>query len=207
MVVRSDIEEGFTGQKEFPPVDSKYKSQCIAAIESAGSELLLEALDFRSELTLVVRKGKIRDICRTLRDDPELQFDFLSDLTAIDYLNIGRLPRFDVVYHLYSIPKACRLRLRVPVEEEDCHIDSVCDVWSGADWNEREAYDFFGIVFDGHPNLQRILMPEDWEGWPLRKDFPMGGTKSFYFKSETGATVGESKTLVPRIRKPGQSDI
>lgn len=207
MVVLSDIHEGFSGEIEFPPVDAEFKSKCIAAVESAGPELLLESRDFRSELTLVVRKGKIREICRRLRDDADLQFNFLSDITAIDYLNIGREPRFDVVYHLYSIPNAWMLRLRAPVEEDECRIDSVCDVWPGADWNEREAYDFFGIVFEGHPNLERILMPEDWEGWPMRKDFPMGGTKSFYFKGETGATVGESKTLVPRIRKPGQSDV
>ena len=124
----------------------------------------------------------------------------LSDLTAIDYLNLARTPRFDVVYHLYSLEHYHRLRLKVPVEEEDCSVESICDLWSGASFMEREVYDMFGIGFSGHPNLERILMPDNWKGHPLRKDFPLGGSKSFYFKHETDEYAGEPDDLVPRIR-------
>jgi len=133
-------------------------------------ESILEISEFRGELTIVVKKEDMVPLCTFLRDDPDLSFNFLSDLCAVDCL--GRKPRFDVVYHLYSLDKNHRLRLKVKVEEGES-VPSVTYVWNTANWHEREVFDLFGITFDGHPDLSRILLPEDWEGYPLRKDFPL----------------------------------
>lgn len=152
------------------------------------------------EVTIHVNKGEIVEIVKALRADSDLRMDMLSDITSIDYLNLARLPRFDVVYHLYSLPHYHRLRLKAPVDEAECSIDTITSVWSGANFMEREIYDLMGIEFDGHPNMTRILMPENWEGHPLRKDFPIGGAKSFYYKHETDEYAGEPDDLVPRIR-------
>jgi len=159
-----------------------------------------EAVQFRGELTLTIRRDAIHDVCLFLRDEPQLQFNYLSSITAVDYLNLGRAPRFDVVYHLLSLVYHHRLRLKVAVPDDDLRIATVVDIWPGADWYERETYDMFGIAFDGHPNLTRIMMPDDWQGYPLRKDFPLGGTCSFYFKRDTRPHAGEPSDLVPRIR-------
>ena len=120
--------------------------------------------------TAVVRREKIVEICTFLRDDPALRFDLAMDLTGVDYL--GEEPRFEVVYHLYSLEKKHRVRIKARVPEDDPTIDSVVPVWIGMDWFEREAYDMYGIVFRGHPNLKRILMYESFVGHPLRKDYP-----------------------------------
>jgi len=120
--------------------------------------------------TAVVRREKIVEICTFLRDDPALRFDLAMDLTGVDYL--GEEPRFEVVYHLYSLEKKHRVRIKARVPEDDPTIDSVVPVWVGMDWYEREAYDMYGIVFRGHPNLKRILMYESFVGHPLRKDYP-----------------------------------
>jgi NADH-quinone oxidoreductase subunit C len=127
---------------------------------------------FREECDITVIKEGIRDILEYLKKTPTLEFDYLIDLTAVDFLGI-REPRFDVVYHLMSIKHRHRIRVKAQVSEEDCFIDSVADIWIIADWFERECFDMFGIEFKGHPSLKRILMPEDWEGYPLRKDYPV----------------------------------
>ncbi len=131
---------------------------------------MLEMGEFREELSIVVRKDDIVSVCQSLRDDPELCFNFLSDLCGVDYPE--RKPRFDVVYNLYSISKNHRVRLKLRVEDGES-LPSVTSVWSTANWHEREVFDMFGIRFEGHPDLRRILMSEDWEGHPLRKDFPL----------------------------------
>ena len=119
--------------------------------------------------TIVVEADRVVEVCRTLRDRPELGFIFLSDITAADFW--PREPRFEVVYHLAS-PTA-RLRMKVIVPGPPGHVPTVQGVWPGAGWLEREVWDMFGIEFDGHGDLRRLLMPEDWEGHPLRKDFPV----------------------------------
>jgi NADH-quinone oxidoreductase subunit C len=134
-----------------------------------GGEVLSTHSDFGDD-TAVVRRESIVRICTFLRDDPELLFDFAMDLTGVDYL--GEEPRFEVVYHLYSLAKKHRVRLKARVPENDPVIDSVASVWPGLDWYEREAYDMYGIVFRGHSNLKRILMYEGFVGHPLRKDYP-----------------------------------
>jgi len=133
-------------------------------------ESTLEIAEFRGELTIVVKKEDMVPLCTFLRDDPDFSFNFLSDLCGVDYL--GRKPRFDVVYHLYSLENNHRLRLKVKVEKGES-VPSLTCVWNTANWHEREVFDLFGITFDGHPDLSRILLPEDWEGYPLRKDFPL----------------------------------
>jgi len=120
--------------------------------------------------TALVRRERILEILTFLRDDPELLFDFAMDLTGVDYL--GEEPRFEVVYHLYSLEKKRRVRIKVRLHEDDPVIDTAVSVWPGIDWYEREAWDMYGIFFRGHPNLKRILMYEAFEGHPLRKDYP-----------------------------------
>ncbi len=127
----------------------------------------------RDELTIVVERSAIRDACAILRDDRELQFNFLSDITAVDWY--PNEPRFDVVYHLLSIPRLQRVRLKVKLAGGDPALPSITSVWPSANYFEREIYDLFGVRFSGHPNLRRIMMPEDWEGHPLRKDYPVEG--------------------------------
>ncbi len=125
-----------------------------------------------NQISVIVRKDRIKDILKDLRDVPSLGFDLLSDLCGVDYPD-EKKPRFEVVYHLFSLTHRHMIRIKAGVPADDCSIESVVDLWAGADWFERECYDMFGIRFDGHPDLRRILMPEDWEGHPLRKDYPL----------------------------------
>ncbi len=125
------------------------------------------------ELTITLRKNKILEICKFLHDNKELSYDFLTDLCGVDYF--PHAPRFGVVYHLYSFKNNNRLRLKVYIDIEELTVNSVESVWKTANWFEREAFDMFGIKFIGHPFLRRILMPDDWEGHPLRKDYPLKG--------------------------------
>ena len=127
----------------------------------------------REEMTIYVDRGSIREACALLRDDPACPFNFLSDLTCVDWYPSE--PRFEVVYHLLSIPKKERVRLKVRLDSASPAVESVTSVWPGANFFEREVFDLFGVRFTGHPYLRRILMPEDWEGHPLRKDYPVEG--------------------------------
>lgn len=128
---------------------------------------------FRGELAVHVSAANLRRVCEFLRDDAELDFKYLSDVTALDHY--PNEPRFETIYHLYSIRRNERLRLKVRLTGDDPKVDSVVPVWPGANAFEREVFDLFGIHFAGHPYLARILMPEDWEGFPLRKDYPTEG--------------------------------
>jgi NADH-quinone oxidoreductase subunit C len=110
---------------------------------------------------------KIRDVCCFLRDDAAMQFDYLSCLSGMDYNN----GTFGIVYHLASMVHKHKIILKTQCTKDNLHIQSVSDVWGSANWHEREAFDLFGIIFDGHPDLRRILLPDDWEGNPLRKDY------------------------------------
>lgn len=146
----------------------------VERLKERFADEVLETKEFRGQASVTIKKDKILDICKYLHDDPDLLFDYLVDVCGVDYL--GRKDaRFEVVYHLYSIKHRHSLRLKAAVSENDAAIDSVVPVWVGADWHEREAFDMFGIVFRGHHDLRRILMPEDWEGHPLRKDYPLKG--------------------------------
>ena len=131
---------------------------------------------FRDELTIRVKKDLIVDICKLLRDDPDTQYNFLTEVIGVHYPK--REKPFEVVYHLYSVPFAKRVRLKVWLSEDE-EVESVYSVWPAANWYEREVYDMFGIRFANHPDLRRILLPEDWEGHPLRKDYPLEGPPGY----------------------------
>jgi len=140
----------------------------------AWSPAAVEAAKFdRDELTIVLKRAALREAGAILRDDRELQFNFLADVTCVDWY--PNEPRFEVIYHLLSIPRHQRLRLKVRLAGDDLSLESVTSVWPSANFFEREVYDLFGVRFAGHPNLRRIMMPEDWEGHPLRKDYPVEG--------------------------------
>ncbi len=128
---------------------------------------------FRGELTISLNAPSLLRVCQFLRDTPPFSFNFLSDVTALDHY--PQEPRFETVYHLFSIGTNQRLRLKVKLPGDDPRVSSVTPVWPGANVFEREVFDLFGIVFEGHPFLQRLLLPEDWEGHPLRKDYPTEG--------------------------------
>jgi NADH-quinone oxidoreductase subunit C len=184
------------------------------------------------ELTFEVPAGQLVSVCRCLRDDPELKFEQLIDLTGVDYLQYGRVEwetesasnkgfsrgrdlartagegagrRFAVVYHLLSVTHNRRVRLRAWCEPgEPPMLDSVVDVWSSANWNEREAFDLFGILFRGHPDLRRILTDYGFVGHPFRKDFPLIGNVEVRYDEAKGRVVYEPvaiepRTLVPRV--------
>jgi NADH-quinone oxidoreductase subunit C len=153
---------------------------------------VLDVIRFRDETTIHVRPELFRDACRTLRDDARVAMDFLTDLTAVDMLRLRTSPRFDVVAQLYSLRNRVRLRLKAGVNDGES-VPSLVPLWNGANWLEREAYDMFGIIFEGHPNLKRILLQDDWdEGHPLRKDYPVRGWKEF--------PVYNTERTVPRLR-------
>jgi len=137
-------------------------------------EAVLATHDFRGDETAVVAGSALRELCRFLRDEPTLAFDMLTDATAVDYLlEPGRTaPRFEVVYHLYSVSRKVRLRLKVQVPEADLEVDSLCELWPIANWLEREIWDMYGIRFRGHPDPRRLLLYEEFVGHPLRKDYP-----------------------------------
>ena len=137
-----------------------------------------DVLVAREEVTVVVGRDELVDALVRLRDQPELSFGFLSSLTATDHP--GREPRFWVVYELRSVEHAHRMRLKVGLPSDDPHVPSVTELFPTANWHEREVWDLFGLVFDGHPDLDRILLPDDWEGHPLRKDEALGGVETRY---------------------------
>jgi NADH-quinone oxidoreductase subunit C len=144
----------------------------IASLQQAvpGAEFEgVPTVDLQS--TLYVPRDTIVPVLRVLRDNPAFRFDFLVDLTAVDFW--PREPRFEVVYLLSSTTARQRARVKVRLRGEDAHLPTVTGVWPAANWLEREVWDLFGIVFDGHPDPRRLLMPEDWEGYPLRKDYPV----------------------------------
>jgi len=150
------------------------KSHPALARLLAWNPPVVQAVKFdREELTVWIEKGSIREACAILRDHPECPFNYLCDITAVDWYPSE--PRFEVVYHLLSIPKKERVRLKAKLDGSSPAIESVTSVWPSANFYEREVFDLFGVRFTGHPNLKRIMMPDNWEGHPLRKDYPVEG--------------------------------
>jgi NADH-quinone oxidoreductase subunit C len=144
------------------------------------SDAIERVVVHRGELTLFVKRKALLELCRLLRDDPRLRFEHFSGVSGADYPNDPSGQRLHAVYHLLSMTYRRRLRLEVSVTVEDPHVPSVTGIYPGANWHERETYDFFGIIFDGHPGLTRIEMPDDWPGHPQRKDYPLGGVPVEY---------------------------
>ena len=148
------------------------------AVAAKVGEVFPETLLARGEVTVLVPRAEVVQTLRRLRTEEELAFDFLSDLTATDWP--GQEPRFWVAYHLRSTGHGHRLRVKAGLPGQDPHVPTVPGLFPTANWLEREVYDFFGVIFDGHPDLRRIEMPEGWVGHPLRKDHPLAGVNTQY---------------------------
>lgn len=148
----------------------------VSKLRARFPEAITSVTEFRDEITVSVKREAIVPVCQFLRDDPDLAYSFLVDLTSVDYLEYPQKEaRFAVVYLLHSYKNNERIRLKVWVEENDAVVPTVTGVWSGANWLEREVYDMMGITFAGHPDMRRILLTEDWVDHPQRKDFPVFG--------------------------------
>lgn len=167
--------------------DDLSKHPVVRELRAVFPDDFLDAVRFRNETTIYVNPAKFREIAFYMRDHEKLQVNFLSDLTAVDMLNLRTAPRFDVTAQIYSIPNRIRLRMKASIDD-GMSIPSLVPVFNGANWMERECFDMFGIFFEGHPNLRRILLQDDWdEGHPLRKDYPTRGWKDYpvYNKERT----------------------
>ena len=149
------------------------KHPVVQALRQWDAQAVAGVIEFRGETTVLVPRERLRRVAEYLAAEPSLRFSFLSDITAVDRFPVD--PRFEVNYQLLSLDRKERLRLRVQVSAQDPVLPSVTAVWPTANWHERENYDLFGIRFEGHPHLTRILLPDDWEGHPLRKDYPVTG--------------------------------
>jgi NADH-quinone oxidoreductase subunit C len=147
-------------------------NRAVLKLKEKFSASIIDVVEFRGEVTVTVAKDAIIEVLSFLKQS--LQFNQLTDLTAVDYLG-KKEDRFMMVYQLLSIPNKDRLRIKTPVTEADCTVPTATQVWETANWLEREVYDLFGIKFDRHPDLRRILMTDDWVGHPLRKDYPLQG--------------------------------
>ncbi len=144
-------------------------SPALARLLQDLPEAVRETHAHRGDASALVNAASIRDVLRLLRESDGLDFEMLTDLTAVDYL--GEEPRFEVVYHLYSVQRNHRVRIKTRVPEDPCEIDSVVELYPSADWMEREAFDLYGVRFRGHPDLRRILLYDEFDGHPLRKDY------------------------------------
>lgn len=171
-------------QPEQPPAqfsetnNKQTPSQIAEALQRDHSEWVSEIVNALGETTVIVPREHIVEACSFLKIAPGLEFDLLADLCGFDR-GPEEEPRFEVNYHLFSTTLYHRLRLKVLLNEEDPHVPTVTGVWRTANWHERETYDLFGVIFDGHPDLRRILLPEDWQGHALRKDFPLRGYEPY----------------------------
>jgi len=143
----------------------------VAAVREAFGDRIRDSHEHCGDATVVIDREGALEILGELRDRSEFAFNFLIDVTAVDYL--GRTPRFEVVYHLFSLPQKHRLRVKIGVPEDEPWVYSLVPLWKAANWLEREAWDMFGIRFTGHPDLRRILLYEQFVGHPLRKDYPV----------------------------------
>lgn len=148
---------------------------------------IVDISEFRGQASVTVKRERILDICHFLKVDPDIKMDYLADLCGVDYPE--RRFRFEVVYNLYSLTHRHQIRIKALLPSDAPTIESVIWIWKGAGWHEREAYDMFGIIFNSHPDLRRILMPEEWEGHPLRKDYPLKGSETWEYQDYEDAQV------------------
>jgi NADH-quinone oxidoreductase subunit C len=160
------------------PSTSATPSPLVAALLQARPSAVTEVIEAFGETTIVVPREQIVETCQYLKTAPGIEFNMLSDLCGVDR-GPEEEPRFEVNYQLFSTTKYHRLRLKVLLNEADAHVPTVTGVWRTANWHERETYDLFGVIFDNHPDLRRILLPDDWEGHALRKDFPLRGYEPY----------------------------
>jgi NADH-quinone oxidoreductase subunit C len=172
-------------------------TEIIAALSNLVPGASFEAAPSVDFATIYVPSDRLVETCRALRDNDALRYTTIIEVTAADY--IPRTPRFEVVYHLLSISRRARLRIKVRVGDGSS-VPTVQGVWKGAGWPEREVWDMFGIVFDGHPDLRRLLMPEDWEGHPARKDYPVQIRKSAQTYEPLEVSENEFRANIERDR-------
>jgi len=168
---------------------SKNANLVAERLRSWNPKAVAEVLEFRGETTIVVPRELLRAAAERCRDDASLKYNFLTDATCVD--RFPAEPRFELNYHLVSIARREKVRLRVWLGGDDPVVDSLVPVWPGANWLEREIFDLFGIRFLGHPDLRRILLPDDWEGHPLRRDYPVEGYRDV---PNTGELFRKSST-------------
>ncbi len=182
-------------------MEPKLLSKAIAeGLQVRYPDEVKEIREFRDQVAVIIKTDRVREIMEYLHDTPQLCFSYLRDICGVDYRG-RKEPRFEVVYQLYSVSIQHAIRIRAEVPEDDPVIDSVVGIWDGANWLERECYDMFGIRFKGHPDLRRILMPEDWEGHPLRKDYQLKsdlGNKEWRGFSDIVKLAGENKAYEMR---------
>jgi NADH-quinone oxidoreductase subunit C len=172
-------QEGLSNAQGQPtPANTVAPSPAVAALQQAHPEAIKEVIEAFGETTLVIGRESIVEVCSFLKTEPGLEFNFLSDICGADRGPEDE-PRFEVNYHLFSITKHHRLRLKVLLMDDDVHVPSVTGIWRTANWHERETFDLFGVIFDNHPDLRRILLPDDWQGHALRKDFPLRGYEPY----------------------------
>ena len=176
----SNVEKGTQAnqQAETTPSKAITPSPLATALQHEHADWAGEVIEAFGEITIIVPRERIVEVCSFLKASPGFEFNFLADLCGADR-GVEEEPRFEVNYHLFSTTRHHRLRLKVLLNEDDVHVSTVTGVWRTANWHERETYDLFGIVFDGHPDLRRILLPDDWEGYALRKDFPLRGYEPY----------------------------
>jgi NADH-quinone oxidoreductase subunit C len=148
---------------------SQTTATLVQRVQERFPSALMDHSEFRGDLTLLVDPGRLVEVARFLKEEPELGFTYFLYNTAVDWP--ARQPRFDVVWEVRNLGKGTRVRLKTQAAMPECRVPSLTSVWRAADWHERETFDLLGIRFDGHPDLRRILMPETWEGYPLRKDY------------------------------------
>ncbi len=176
--------------------------QTAGRVQTRFPDAVVEQTEFRDEITLTVKRERIFDLAGFMRDTPELLYKHLADITCVDYLHLSaERGRFAMVYLFYSFKYGDRIRLKSFLPEEDPRIDSLVPLWQTADWLEREVFDMFGVVFRNHPDLRRILMPEDSIHFPLRKDYPLTGRgerESFPYVTRDGRIIEKSRS--PRAR-------
>lgn len=147
----------------------------VEKLKSKFGADVLKTENFRNQIAVTVKRERILDVMRFLKEDAELSYDYLADMTVVDYLKMEKSPRFEAVYNLRSMKHQRRLRIKSPVPEHDCKIESMSGLWKTADWMEREASEMYGMTFENHPDLRKLLMPETFQHFPLRKDYPLRG--------------------------------
>ena len=162
-------EKIFTKETETPPE----AGELTTMLEQEFPGAVTGFHSHRGDETVIIERSALESVCRFLRDDSRCSFEIMMDLTAVDRLEMNETPRFEMVYHFKSLTHDRRLRLKVRLAEDDCKIASIHHLWKAVDWYERECFDMFGIFFEGHPDLRRILMYDEFEGHPLRKDYPI----------------------------------
>lgn len=160
------------------PLEYPALSPLVETLRQEHADWVSDVVQAFGEITVVVPRAQIGAVCTHMKAAPEFAFNLLADLCGVDR-GPEEEPRFEVNYHLFSTTKFHRLRLKVLLNEDDAHVPTVTGVWRTANWHERETYDLVGIIFDGHPDLRRILLPDDWQGHALRKDFPLRGYEPY----------------------------